>query len=199
MDLHVVAPLASPVERDAVDAVLSPRIGPPRSGWQGGVRDMAVDGHIAHGGHEARSHRDLLLPALHGVQSRIGFISQPALAYICRRLTVPPAEAYGVATFYALFATSPRPPVVAHVCDDIACRLSGAEELCEALERSLGRPGAPVLDERPLQRESIGIRNASKPSDFDRAHPYAASGSQFSSACFRCDMNSSATAPSISR
>ncbi|HSS36885.1 MAG TPA: NAD(P)H-dependent oxidoreductase subunit E, partial [Patescibacteria group bacterium] len=146
MDLHVVAPLASPVEREAVDAVLSPRIGPPRSGWQGGVRDMAVDGHIAHGGHEARSHRDLLLPALHGVQSRIGFISQPALAYICRRLTVPPAEAYGVATFYALFATSPRPPVVAHVCDDIACRLSGAEELCEALERSLGRPGAPVLD-----------------------------------------------------
>ena len=105
-----------------------------------------MDGHIAHGGHEARSHRDLLLPALHGVQSRIGFISQPALAYVCRRLTVPPAEAYGVATFYALFATSPRPPVVAHVCDDIACRLSGAEELCAALERSLGPAGAPALD-----------------------------------------------------
>ena len=27
--------------------------------------DMAVDGHVAHGGHEARAHRDLLLPALH--------------------------------------------------------------------------------------------------------------------------------------
>ena len=146
MDLHVVAPLASPAERGAVDAVLSPLIGPPTSGWAGGVRDMAVDGHVAHGGHEARSHRDLLLPALHAVQSRIGFISQPALAYVCRRLTVPPAEAYGVATFYALFATSPRPPVVAHVCDDIACRLAGAEELCGTLQRRLGHPGEPALD-----------------------------------------------------
>ena len=148
MDLHVVAPLASPAEREAVDAVLTPRIGPPRSGWHGGTRDMAADGHIARGGHEARSHRDLLLPALHGIQSRIGFISQPALAYVCRRLTVPPAEAYGVATFYALFATTPRPPLVAHVCDDIACRLAGAEELCAGLERSMGPAGEPALDGR---------------------------------------------------
>ncbi len=146
MDLHVVAPLASPAEREAVDAVLSPVIGPPRSGWQGGVRDPSVDGHVAHGGHEARAHRDQLLPALHAIQSRIGYISQPALAYVCRRLTVPPAEAYGVASFYALLATTPRPPAVAHVCDDIACRLAGAEDLCAALERRLGPPGTPALD-----------------------------------------------------
>ena len=146
MDLHVVAPLASPAERDAVDAVLSPVIGPPRSGWQGGVRDAVIDGHVAHGGHEARAHRDLLLPALHGIQSRIGYISQPALAYVCRRLTVPPAEAYGVASFYALLATSPRPPAVAHVCDDIACRLAGAEELCATLEGRLGPAGSTAHD-----------------------------------------------------
>ncbi len=148
MDLHVVAPLASPAERAAVDSVLAPVIGPARSGWQGGVRDPAIDGHVAHGGHEARAHRDLLLPALHAIQARIGYISQPALAYVCRRLTVPPAEAYGVATFYALLATTPRPPAVAHVCDDIACRLAGAEELCSTLERRLGPAGEPALDGR---------------------------------------------------
>ncbi len=147
MDLHVVAPLASPAERAAVDAVLDPVIGPIVSGWQGGSRTPA-DGHIARGGHEARAHRDLLLPALHAIQARIGFISQPALGYVCRRLTVPPAEAYGVATFYTLFATTPRPPAVAHVCDDIACRLAGAEELCGSLERALGPTGAPALDGR---------------------------------------------------
>jgi NADH-quinone oxidoreductase subunit F len=146
MDLHVVAPLASPAEREAVDSVLAPVIGPARSGWHGGVRDPAIDGHVAHGGHEARAHRDLLLPALHAIQARIGYISQPALAYVCRRLTVPPAEAYGVATFYALLATTPRPPVVAHVCDDIACRLVGAEDLCATLERRLGPAGQPALD-----------------------------------------------------
>jgi NADH-quinone oxidoreductase subunit F len=53
-----------------------------------------------------------------------------------------------VASFYALLATSPRPPVVAHVCDDIACRLAGAEELCGDLERGLGPDGEPTLDGR---------------------------------------------------
>ena len=139
MDLHVIGPLASPAERSAVDAVL----GPPESGWRGGPRDSANEGHAARGGHEARSRRDQLLPALHAIQSRIGWISQPALNYVCRRLTVPPADAWGVATFYALFSTRARPPVVAHVCDDIACRLAGAEEVCADLERAFGPTGTP--------------------------------------------------------
>ena len=139
MDLHVIGPLASPAERAAVDAVL----GPAESAWRGGARDPKTEGHVARGGHDARSRRDLLIPALHAVQARVGWISQPALNYVCRRLSVPPAEAYGVATFYALFATKPRPPIVAHVCDDIACRLAGASELATDLERAVGPAGQP--------------------------------------------------------
>jgi NADH-quinone oxidoreductase subunit F len=142
MDLHVIGPLASTAERAAVDGVL----GPPDSGWRGGGRNPLTEGHVARGGHEARSRRDLLLPALHALQDRVGAITQPGLNYVCRRLSVPPAEAYGVATFYALFATQPRPPAVAHVCDDIACRLAGAEETCADLERSLGQAGAAARD-----------------------------------------------------
>ena len=63
---------------------------------------------LARGGHAARDQRHLLLPALHAVQERVGWISPGALGYVCRRLTIPPAEAYGVATFYALFALEPR-------------------------------------------------------------------------------------------
>ena len=144
MDLHVIGPLASPAERAAVDAVL----GPPESGWVGGARDSRVDGHAARGGHATRARRSQLIPALHAVQSRIGWISQPALNYISRRLAVAPAEAYGVATFYALFATTPRPPVVVHVCDDIACRLAGAERICDDLARGVAPAGEPVDDGR---------------------------------------------------
>jgi len=142
MDLHVIGPLATPAERAAVDAVL----GPAESGWRGGTRDPRTEGHVARGGHEARSRRDLLIPVLHALQSRIGWISQPALNYVSRRLTVPPAEAYGVATFYALFATTTRPPVVAHVCDDLACRLAGSDELTADLERTIGPEGAAGND-----------------------------------------------------
>jgi NADH-quinone oxidoreductase subunit F len=144
MDLHVIGPLASPVERAAVDAV----VGPPTSGWHGAGRDSRTEGHAARGGHAARSQRDLLLPALHALQDRVGQITQPGLNYVCRRLSVAPAEAYGVATFYALFATVPRAPSVAHLCDDIACRLAGAEAIASDLERALGPAGAPARDGR---------------------------------------------------
>jgi len=155
MDLHVIGPLASPAERAAVDSVL----GPPESGWVGGPRRPGIDGHAARGGHAIRSRRAELLPTLHAIQGRIGWISQPALNYVCKRLAVAPADAYGVATFYALYATTPRPPTVAHICDDIACRLAGAEALCATLEREIGPAGEPVDEGRAtwLRSPCLGL------------------------------------------
>ena len=123
MDLHIVGAEATEAERQAVDRLL----GPPQSGWEGGVRDISRDGRTAIGGRQITGERDLLLPALHAVQDGIGWISHGALNYICRRLTVPPAEAWGVVTFYHLLATDPQPATVAHVCDDIACRLNDVQ------------------------------------------------------------------------
>ena len=143
MDLRIADIAASPAEREAVDACLDPRLGPSRGGWDGGQRDIAVDGRVARGGHEARSHRDLLLPALHAVQDRVGWISPGAVAHIARRLTVPPAEIFGVASFYALLSTAERPAASVHVCDDMVCRLAGAERVCQELERELGPAGHP--------------------------------------------------------
>ena len=76
------------------------------------------------------------------MQERVGWISPGALDHICARLTVPPAEAYGVASFYALFRTTASAPTVVHVCDDLACRVSGAEEICAQMERRFGPEGA---------------------------------------------------------
>jgi NADH-quinone oxidoreductase subunit F len=133
LDLHLLNAEPTAEEREAVDAFL----GPPASGWDGGTRESR-DSHTAAGGHAARGRRHLLLPAFHAVQSRVGWISEGALNYICERLTIPPADAYGVVTFYALLSTVPRPKRVVHVCDDIACRCKGAERLCQELESTVG-------------------------------------------------------------
>ena len=92
-------------------------------------------------GQAGKGGRDRLLPALHALQGRSGWISQGGLNYICERLDVPPAEAFGVASFYSMFSMSPRPPRVVHVCDDIVCRGRGALELCASLEKRLGPEG----------------------------------------------------------
>src|SRR5207247_10777292 len=134
MDLHLLDAEPTAEECDAVDAIL----GEPGSGWDGGVRDPVRDTHVAFGGHAARAQRHLLLPALHAVQSRVGWISEGALNYVCTRLLVPPADAWGVATFYALLSTTPRPKRVLHICDDIACKCSGADELNADLAKQVG-------------------------------------------------------------
>jgi NADH-quinone oxidoreductase subunit F len=134
MDLHIIGGKATESERAAVDALL----GPPQSGWRGASRDIARDGRAAAGGRAVAGRRDLLLPALHAVQDRMGWISRGALNYICERLSVPPADAWGVVTFYDLLGTEERPANVAHVCDDIACRLNGADARCRELESRLG-------------------------------------------------------------
>ncbi|HEX7939550.1 MAG TPA: NAD(P)H-dependent oxidoreductase subunit E, partial [Gemmatimonadaceae bacterium] len=134
MDLHISDAEPSVEERAAVDAFL----GAPASGWDGGTRDPVRDTHTAQGGHEARAKRHLLLPALHAAQSRVGWLSEGALNYVCKRLSVPPADAWGVATFYALFSTTPRPKRVLHVCDDIACKCAGADKLIAGLEKLVG-------------------------------------------------------------
>jgi NADH-quinone oxidoreductase subunit F len=136
VDLHITGGEPTEDERAAIDGLL----GLPESGWEGGARDIARDGRTAAGGHSVIGDRHLLLPAFHTVQDRMGWVSRGALNYICRRLSVPPAEAWGVLTFYHLLATEPRPAAVAYVCDDIACRLRGAEQLCQEMEARLGPP-----------------------------------------------------------
>jgi NADH-quinone oxidoreductase subunit F len=138
MDIRLGATVpATEEERAAISSVL----GPPDSGWDGGQR-QASDGHAAFGGRAARARRHLLIPVLHAVQDRIGWISPGALDHICERLTIPPAEAYGVASFYAMFRTTQSPGAVVHVCDDLACQTAGAEQLCERMRQRFGDEGS---------------------------------------------------------
>jgi NADH-quinone oxidoreductase subunit F len=120
MDLKLLNAEATPDERAAIDAAIAP------------LRPIGASGVFAK--------RHLLLPALEAAQARVGWISEGAFTYICATLEVPPAEAYGVMTFYALLATAPRARRVVHVCDDIACKARGADALVAELERSAGPP-----------------------------------------------------------
>lgn len=138
MDVHLLDAEPTAAERDAVDAFL----GPPLSSWVGA--DRVDDGHSAHGGHSARAERHQLLPTLQALHAHAGWISPGALNYIARRLTIPPADVYGVATFYALFSLEPRAPRVLHVCDDVVCRCAGSESLITTLTEQLGPPGTEL-------------------------------------------------------
>ena len=139
MDLHFTNAKPTVEEKTAIDSVLGEAV----SSWDGGERQIERDGRAAFGAGADRSPRHLLLPVLHAIQESIGWISPGALNYASLRLNVAPAETHGVASFYGMFSLSPRPPVTAHVCDDIACMTRGASALCGELERKLGPTGSP--------------------------------------------------------
>src|SRR2546423_1754377 len=120
-----------------------------------------------------RNRRHLLLPALRAAQRRVGWVTPGALGYTSGRLDVPPADAYGVATFYALLALEERPPEVLHVCDDLSCRLAGATTvpdgaiaspclgLCERAPAALRTVAGPEPREEQIPPTSPPLPQAS--------------------------------------
>lgn len=171
MDLHFQDIDASLEERAAVDAVL----GPPNSAWAGGKRDMDAEGRISLLGGQSQR-RDLLLPALHAVQDRFGWLPPGALNYICQRLSVPPAEAYGVATFYHLLSVRQQSPAVVHICDDIACRIRGGEQLCSYLaSTTIAWKRSPCLGQCEQAPAALVVRAGETPVAFSVAPATSAS------------------------
>ncbi|MDH4117099.1 MAG: NAD(P)H-dependent oxidoreductase subunit E, partial [Acidimicrobiia bacterium] len=136
MDLRFIGAEVSEGEREAIHAAVP------------AAEVVEVDGRVVRTDRTSLRHH--LLPALDAVQSAIGYVSEGAVDEIARRLHVPPAEVYSVATFYALIQTEPRPPVVAHVCDDVACR-SAADLVGELGDRDdvVASPCLGQCDRRP--------------------------------------------------
>ena len=153
MDLHLSDAQATAEERVPIDSELYAA--------QAGSPDYRHQSTDARGARELGAHgnRHLLLPILHAIQNRIGWISPGALNYLASRLDVAPAEVYGVASFYGMFSLQPRPSVVAQVCDDIACVTRGSDELCAELEGTLGVAGSPCAGGRAiwLRSQCLGL------------------------------------------
>jgi NADH-quinone oxidoreductase subunit F len=145
-DLKLLDAEPSSAEREAIDAVV-------------GAPDPFSD-RVA----RSRPRRHLLLPALRAAQRRVGWVSPGALGYASRRLEVPPADAYGVATFYAMLSLEERPAEVLHVCTDLSCQLAGATVpegahpspclgLCERAPASLRTVAGPEPREEQIPAE----------------------------------------------
>jgi len=99
--------------------------------------------------------RDLLIEHLHRIQDRFGCLSPSHLAALAEYMNLPLAEVYEVATFYAHFdvlgdGEEAPPPVTIRVCDSLTCRIMGATELREALQRDAG------ADVRVLRAPCVG-------------------------------------------
>ena len=145
MDLRLgAAAQATDEEQAAVSSVL----GPPETGWDGGQR-TAADGHAAYGGHAARARRHLLLPVLHAVQERIGWIRPGALDHVCARLTTGRRlDSFNTGVQSGHYATPLRRPETLDLSPEDADRLGLAEGEVAKVSSRRGSLEVPVhIDE----------------------------------------------------
>ena len=79
-----------------------------------------------------------LMPIMQEAQAIYGYLPFEVQEKIANGMNVPLEKVYGVATFYAQFALSPKGKYDISVCLGTACYVKGAQELLDELSAQLG-------------------------------------------------------------
>jgi formate dehydrogenase subunit gamma len=87
---------------------------------------------------EKRALPGALLPVLHGVQDRLGWVPPGAVALIAFELNLSRAEVHGVLSFYHYFRQTRPGRQVIYLCRAEACQAVGSAALEAHVQRRLG-------------------------------------------------------------
>jgi NADH-quinone oxidoreductase subunit E len=97
--------------------------------------ESEAEGRIAH---YPESKRSAVLPLLHIVQHRFGFISSEAIDWVAAKLDLEPIKVLEVVSFYPGFRQYAPGKYHIRVCRTLSCALGGSAELMEDLCKEFG-------------------------------------------------------------
>ncbi|MEA4857669.1 MAG: NAD(P)H-dependent oxidoreductase subunit E [Solidesulfovibrio sp.] len=98
-----------------------------------------------YGRHPAR-----LVPILQALQEEYRYLPEEVLSYVATSLGIPEANVFGVATFYAHFALTPKGKYIVRLCDGTACHVKHSIPILEALRDRLG-----VSEDKPTTPDML--------------------------------------------
>ena len=85
-----------------------------------------------------REQRWGLIPLLHEIQGKVGYIPPETIPRIARGFNLFPSQVQGVISFYTQFYTTPRGKNVVRVCRGTACHVRGGKTILKLVKRHLG-------------------------------------------------------------
>ncbi len=97
--------------------------------------DSEADERISH---YTESKRSAVLPLLHIVQHKFGFISEEAVEWVATKLELEPIKVLEVVTFYPGFRQYAPGKYHIRVCRTLSCALGGSAELMDDLCKEFG-------------------------------------------------------------
>ena len=87
---------------------------------------------------EGKTEKGALMAIMQKAQDIYGYLPIEVQTIIARELEIPLQEVYGVATFYAQFALSPKGKYNISVCLGTACYVKGSGDIFDKLSERLG-------------------------------------------------------------
>ena len=87
---------------------------------------------------ECKDDKSLLMHVMQQAQAIYGYLPIEVQKMIAEGMDVPLEKVYGVSTFYAQFALSPKGEYNVSVCLGTACYVKGAQSLIDKLSEILG-------------------------------------------------------------
>jgi formate dehydrogenase subunit gamma len=99
--------------------------------------------------------RGPLLPVLHALQDRFGYVDPRAVPLVAKRLNLSRADVHGVITFYKDFRSELPGAVQVRVCRAEACQAMGGHELAEHAKRSLGVDFGATTSDRSATLDQV--------------------------------------------
>jgi formate dehydrogenase subunit gamma len=79
-----------------------------------------------------------LLPILHAIQDRLGYVPPESVPVIARELNLSRAEVHGVISFYHFFRDTPPGRNTVHICRAESCQAMGSDALEAHAKARLG-------------------------------------------------------------
>jgi len=88
------------------------------------------------------------LSILEDIQAREGYLSKELMPVVAKKIGLPLAKLYSVATFYSFFNLQPVGTHIISVCMGTACHVKGATQIFEALLDLLNLEGEGMTENR---------------------------------------------------
>ena len=90
---------------------------------------------------------EMAIPLLQEIQKRHGYLPEDVLEAVACESGIPPADLYGVATFYSQFRFVPQGKHLIKVCKGTACHVAGADILSSlSVKNSASKKGGTTDD-----------------------------------------------------
>jgi NADH-quinone oxidoreductase subunit F len=120
----------------------------------------------------ARAEPAPLLPLLHRLHERDGYLSEEVLRAVAKGLRIPIADLFGTVTFYHHFSREPGGFTRTRVCTGPICCLAGARDLLASIDGATGMPCSGRCDEPiPILRGGTTLVGTSADALESRATP----------------------------